>query len=317
MKTLLVFLLFVSCAFAQYSQYNGTTTQMNACADCPDGTRWYNTTDNNMYLRTSGAWRSFGYLQTTSLIDFKGVWTVKDTTLATTRISATSPPATPQFTYHVKASDIPSAGNAKYVRDWGISIGITGADTSLLLDDTLFWQFAVNNHFVGGDGFDNIDVTANMFYYLSGSVDSLGLKVGDSVQIYLYASLANKLNIQKAVIFIYPRTLETATNSLQWQSMGAYNALPQQPDTLKSGVLTVSGSVVQGSTFAWDSLTAPNSLDNPNSIFAIAFPQILTRGFILTLSTPLNNNNVSSDGTQSGLAMNSLRFQRYYRLIMY
>lgn len=124
----------------------------------------------------------------------------------------------------------------------------------------------------------------------------------------------------KACIFIYPRTLATATNSLQWQVQsvsGSISTLPQSPDTLRSGVLTENGSAVQGSLFAWDSLAMPNSINDANSAFAVSFYQILTRGIIPTYATPTNNNNVASNGGLSGLAMNSFRFQRYYRLITY
>lgn len=255
--------------------------------------------------------------QTTQLVDFKGVWTAKDTTLATPlQISATSAPATAQFKYVVRAADIPSAGNAQYVRDWGASVGLTGQDTGIA-DETLAWQSAKNSHPLGADGYDSITVTGTQFYYFSISNDSLPVVVGDTLQIYLFTTNANKVNISKACIFIYPRTLATATNSLEWQSLGAYNALPQQPDTMQSGVLTVSASVVQGGSYAWDSSAAPSSVNDGNSIVSISTYQLLLSGIIPVFSTPTNNNNVSSDGAQAGLRMNSFRFQRYFRLITY
>lgn len=39
-------------------RWSGTTTQMNAFTQAPNGFAWYNTTDNNQYLRSGGAWVS-------------------------------------------------------------------------------------------------------------------------------------------------------------------------------------------------------------------------------------------------------------------
>lgn len=59
MKTLLISIcmLISISVFAQTSQYNGTTAQMTAFLNqCADGTRWYNLTNYQMYIRSNGVW---------------------------------------------------------------------------------------------------------------------------------------------------------------------------------------------------------------------------------------------------------------------
>lgn len=59
MKTFFTAFLFLltTSAFAQYSQYQGTTAQMVSFAtQCADGTRWYNTTNSQTYVHANGGW---------------------------------------------------------------------------------------------------------------------------------------------------------------------------------------------------------------------------------------------------------------------
>ena len=57
MKKLFIILsLCAATSFAQYSQFNGTTTQMTAAAGAAAGTRWWNTTNVELYISNGTTW---------------------------------------------------------------------------------------------------------------------------------------------------------------------------------------------------------------------------------------------------------------------
>ena len=250
-------------------------------------------------------------------LDMNGVWTVKDTATGTIYITATSQPATPQFSYIIKATDIPSNGNANYVKRWNIGVTMAGRDTNTIIGATLNWITFYNGKAIGTVSSSSLSMVLGDYWSFASTMDSTLVNVGDSIQVYFWVSLVNGVNFQNATIYIYPQVYYANSGNGLYSigqtstAGGTYNS-----DTIKSGTIAVGVVTVMVTTVVvWDSTILGNS--GLTTIYAnnTCTPNnILPFGTAPFFTDVKNTNNFSSSASFTQLTAMAIKFFRYYML---
>lgn len=218
MKTLILFLLFVSTSFAQVKWYNDTLTggfvPLGRVVP-PDTT---GQTNKKLTVAAGG-----GYSWTSTTPSFSISSTIVDLTSpasvvvkdslnsANTKISVTSKPSIPQFYYVVKTADIPTNTN---VSSYMAILCIGGKNRDAANGRTINWvgcrgtnpatEFAV--------GSASVAITANQNWHTSLFYNSRGVVAGDTLSIKFWGSLADTIDYRYLSIYFIPRQITGGSN---------------------------------------------------------------------------------------------------------